>query len=444
MGFSVKYTYSNDEYSHTVYSFDEIRDNCIYLDCSYHSLTSLKGIEKLIQLQTLNCSNNNLTSLEGIENLTKLKVFNCSHNNLTSLKGIENLTQLRQLECYNNKLTSLEFIRNLSSLQILDCAFNYLKDLKDIENLTKLEIIYCYNNKITSLEHVRNLLQLQKLDCTYNQLKSLKGIETLTQLEVIACNYNQLTTLEGLENLTQLQSIYCYYNQITSLPLSLMNFRNLRFIKFYNNPIDNIPLQLLRFINRIRQNNIKKVNVYNDNQNVHDSAIQLSVFDSINRLTEHITTPFNLEELTTDIINDTILNCKERLLEYIENKEIHSLLLLNFSEILWLVWNVIKEFPEETQNEIKKRLNEEIQEAECMCYTGGCNRLINCLNGFSDLVEIKIQDASQIGNVIVVVKERLEDEEQYSVEEHKKEVKKELLERGYELHVINEWIEYIE
>ena len=73
-----------------------------------------------------------------------------------------------------------------------------------------------------------------------------------------------------------------------------------------------------------------------------------------------------------------------------ENKEYHSLFMLNFAEILWLVWSVIKEFEPEIQTKIKKRLNKKVAKAECMCFTGRCNLLVNVLNDFSDLLKIKI------------------------------------------------------
>jgi Leucine-rich repeat (LRR) protein len=439
-----KVRYPNDDTEYKVYIFAKIRDDCIYLDCSDNNLTSLKPVKKLKQLQILKCDGNNITSLEPVRHLKQLQRLDCSGNKITSLEPIKDLTQLQYLHCSYNQLTSLQPIKHLTQLRKIFCAANYIKSLEGIENLTQLQSLSCYSNQLTSLEGIENLIQLEKFWCMYNKLTSIKEIENLTQLNELNVSNNKLISLEGIENLTQLEQFLCCYNEIISLPLEIINFRNLNYILYHGNPIDNTPIQVMRFINRIRQGELNNVNVYNDSQNIHNSSIQESVFDSIKRLTEKVNVEFNLEQLTAEILEDTVLNCKERILEYMSNTDIHSLLLLNFSEILWLVWNVIKSFDSETQVEIKKRLDEEVEEAVCMCYTGRCNRLINCLNGFSDLVEIKIQDSSQIGNVIVVVKERLAGEERYTIEEHKKIVKKELLERGYELDVINEWLEYIE
>jgi Leucine-rich repeat (LRR) protein len=406
------------------------------LDCRYNKLNTL-GELNLPNLQILSCTHNQLTTLEQL-NLPNLQQLYCSSNKLTIL-GQLNLPNLLRLYCSNNQLTTLGEL-NLPNLQELNCSHNKLTTLGHL-NLPNLQKLICYNNKLTTLGTL-NLPNLQILACNYNKLSTL-GELNLPNLLQLNCNYNQLTTLGEL-NFPNLQILSCAYNNLSILPLWLMNTR-LNYINYNDNEIDNLPLPLIRFINRIYQGNLNSINVYNDSQNIHNSSIQLTVKNSINKLSEKFRTKsFNLEDLTKQILEDQIINCKERLIEYMTNKDIHSLLLLNFAEILWLVWMEINTFNPDTQIEIKKRLNEEISEAECMCYTGRCNRLVNCLNGFSDLVEIKIQDSSQIGNVIVIVKEQLESKDEYSVDKHKEEVKKELLERGYDLETINEWIEYIQ
>ena len=70
------------------------------------------------------------------------------------------------------------------------------------------------------------------------------------------------------------------------------------------------------------------------------------------------------------------------------------------------------------------------------------SRLINCLNGYDTRVNITIADNSQIGNIIVMIKQQLGEE--YSVEQHKELVRKALEEREYSTEIIEEWLEYIE
>jgi pimeloyl-CoA synthetase len=83
-------------------------------------------------------------------------------------------------------------------------------------------------------------------------------------------------------------------------------------------------------------------------------------------------------------------------------------------------------------------------DSECKCFTGRITRLVNCLNGLSDLVKINISDNQQIGNIIIIIKEQLGKNHIYTIEKHKEFVKNELQERGYNETIINEWLDYIE
>ena len=63
---------------------------------------------------------------------------------------------------------------------------------------------------------------------------------------------------------------------------------------------------------------------------------------------------------------------------------------------------------------------------------------------YNDRVKITIADNSQIGNIIALVREKLEDNSEYTIDKHKELVRKELEEREYPIETIEEWLEYIE
>ena len=69
---------------------------------------------------------------------------------------------------------------------------------------------------------------------------------------------------------------------------------------------------------------------------------------------------------------------------------------------------------------------------------------MNGKTGVSPLVNINIKDGEQIGNIIILVKNKLELTGVYTVENHKIEVEKELLERNYDVETIKTWLEYID
>ena len=197
--------------------------------------------------------------------------------------------------------------------------------------------------------------------------------------------------------------------------------------------------QQLRFINMVKgKTKDFTMKVYNDSQNVHGSGIQSSIKDSINRLTmRKDIKAFNQDKLSKIILENESIKCKEQLFEYITDRSIHTTMLLNFSEILWFVlWTIKLDFNDDEQQEIYQVLNTEIKDSECKCFTGRISRLVNCLNGFSPLVSVQINNSEQIANIIQITKEKLG--LNYNLNDHKELVKKELLERDYVMETIDE------
>jgi len=427
--------------------------------CSNNQLTLLPNNMNFPNLQRLIVAYNQLTSLPNMH-FPNLQRLDCSRNQLTSLPafGTMNFPNLQRLHCKQNELTSLPENMNFPNLEGFDCSENKLTLLSENMNFPNIQYFFCKHNQLISLPDM-HFPNLRSFECEYNKLTSLTDNMNFPNLENFDCSHNQITLLPNNMIFPYLHHFECSHNKLTSLPLCILNWRNIRGMNIYNNPIELSP-QIARFINRYRArlfNDLRaglynglynELNVYNDTQNVHNSTIQTSVKDSINNITTRTDLlKYDKDELHKLIINDNILTqlCKEQLIEYCSDTTEHSLLLLTFSEVLWFVLQTIhNDFSIEVQNEIKKILNDEMKESECKCFTGRMNRSVNCLNGFSSLVKINIQDSEQIGNVIFLVKDKLEKEGRYIIEMHKEIVSKELKERGYNDDVITEWLRFIE
>jgi hypothetical protein len=174
---------------------------------------------------------------------------------------------------------------------------------------------------------------------------------------------------------------------------------------------------------------------------VHNHSIQESIRESIQNILKFKPTIENLNNL---ILNDNILtkNTKEILMEYSEDTSIHTILNITFGELLLYVFNRIQN--NEHKDEIKRILNSEMHESICKCFTGRISRLINCLNGFDELVNIRIAGSEQISQIISLIQNKLNKEGNYNVELHREQVKNSLIELDYDISVINEWVNYIE
>jgi hypothetical protein len=150
------------------------------------------------------------------------------------------------------------------------------------------------------------------------------------------------------------------------------------------------------------------------------------------------------DKLNTLIINNQVLTQKTKtiLIEYSDNTDVHSLLNITFEELLLNIYSLI--LKNENSDEIFQIMNIEMNDSLCKCFTGRISRLVNCLNGFDVNIKINISTNEQIGNIIILIKNKLIFENNYNVESHKSLVKNNLLEKGYKLNIIEEWLEYCE
>jgi hypothetical protein len=140
-------------------------------------------------------------------------------------------------------------------------------------------------------------------------------------------------------------------------------------------------------------------------------------------------------------LDDLILTeqTKEQLIEYSNCTDIHNQLECTFEEILNALFYEIHTFDSDKQISAKKRINEEMLDGLCMCFTGRISRLVNSLSGLSEKVSIKISDNEEISNIIILANKKYKKKEKI-----KDYVKKEMKERLYTDSIIEEWLSYID
>ena len=323
----------------------------------------------------------------------------------------------------------------------MNWTYNDLMDWDDavgiIPNVVALDIP---DKNLTQLPiKIFKLTSLQIFYCRYNHLTELpKEIGQLVSLQEFSCSSNQLTELP--KEIGQLVSLktFCYHlNKLTELPFEITLLNNLRCFNYNNNEIEYIPPNIYRFLNRVRNINHKN-GVYNDSQSVHNHNIQECIRKSIQYILS-VKPSINFNQLTESILNSKSLTTKtkEILMEYMECTDVHSVLNITFKELLLNTFSII--ISNLHSNEIFTIMNQEMQDAECKCFTGRMSRLVNCLNGFDSNIQIMISNNEQIGNVIAQLKKKTD-----NVNKLKEMVKKELSIMEYDDEVISKWLEYIE
>jgi Leucine-rich repeat (LRR) protein len=258
---------------------------------------------------------------------------------------------------------------------------NYLHELPiEIGNLTKLTKLIVANNKLIAIP---------------------KEISKLTNLTYLSISVNNLTTLPlEICNLIQLTDLDIYHNKLTILPLEIIQLSNLQRFYYTGNMIENLLNPIIqRFIQRF--NKIDRYTIYNDTQNIHSSSIQQSIKDSIFNLMKNYNSEYVLSYLDNNILTE---ETKKALIEYSNCTDVHTIMNINFEELLKAVFIEIDNFNTVDQDNILKIMNQEMVDSICKCFTGRLSRIINCLSGFSDKVSIKISNNEEISNIIITLK----------------------------------------
>lgn len=386
-----------------------------------------------VNLKILYCQSNNIKTLDPLKKCINIEILNCSYNKDIVINCLSYLPNLKYLSCSYNNLTNLDFLFDCTKLIKLECNNNRISILDPISNLIDLMQLFCDNNRIISLDPLANCTKMKILCCVKNNIDTLEPLINCSNLEVLHCKSNRITTLFPLANCINLVELDCQLNQITSLD-PLIYPRKLLYIVFTGNPIETPTIQVQRFLDRFQIN--QNTSVYHDKQNVHDIEIQRTVCDSIQALLSDSKTDFSMDMIINSKLKSSI---KEALVQYCQDKTIHSIHLITYQELLSYVWNRI--INSEHTNELMKILEEQITDSECQCFTGRFNRTLSVLVGFYNDIKINISDKSRISAIILNCKDRIIP---YNSQLHRETSKLELIEAGYTETEIDPWISAID
>lgn len=108
------------------------------------NITSLSGIENLINLSSLNLSNNQISNIEPLEGLTNLTCLELDNNQISNISPLKELTNMTDLDLSSNKINNLDSLKGLNKLTSLNLYANQINDYSAIydyyENLKSTDI----------------------------------------------------------------------------------------------------------------------------------------------------------------------------------------------------------------------------------------------------------------------------------------------------------------
>lgn len=459
-----------------------LHTHAIIIHCNEANLTEIpEEIGKFRALKEFNCSNNNLMVLpETLSELENLEELNILNNKILILPDqIGRLKKLKRIDAAYNMLDILplsfadleglrhaNFVHNnfkymppplmkLASLESLYMAENYMKTIPpEIDQMVALRTLHISENRIWKCLPVElgNLVNLKLLNLENNCIAELPStIGNLVNMEELHLNYNQILVIPpSIGHCAALRYIKVSHNLLRTIPVEIIQCTKLDYIERSDNELDLHPA-IQRFLDNRRNINMHG-GLYRDSQNVHTSSIQESIKNSIFNL---LNDPYSAtkEAVIQEVIGCPHISKKELIIEYInDDNETHSTLYCTFFDAFMKVWGRITAYKandhrsEENNNEgvrqeLFKRLNEELSEGECKCFTGRLSRIVNVLNGFFDDIQVHISSNEQIANVILAIRAKhgLGPDDVMS-ETLKETIRKELGERGYKADIIELWL----
>lgn len=358
-------------------------------------------------------------------------INNMKYDTLAPTLGLSKMGLKKVPDCITNE--------NFENLVELDLQENEIKEVpQSICFFSKLTKLYFDKNMITEIcSHMSGLKRLQELSMSNNMIVTFPDFLTdMVSLKCLILSNNKITEIPvKINNMSNLVKFTMDNNKLLSLPNELSELSKLNIFTFHNNLIETISSELQEFFDKVNSNGGIAYLDKESMEKKYDEYLEKEKKRA--ELIEKIKAYNYLED------DEFKLETRRALAEYNASTEMHSSFEVTFKEVFDKMMEILivrTHDKPDLRKEIKRRFDEEMMDSECKCFTGRITRLVNCFSGyFTDLVEIKLSDSEEIGNIITVIKSKYDD-----IEVVKKEVAAEMKSRGYEQEKIDEWIGYIE
>ena len=139
--------------------------------------------------------------------ITRMSGLDIRAMNITSLKGLEHAVNLQTLVAYDNQIQDLRPLANLKEIHYLNLGVNQISDLSPLAGLVSLEVLGLSGNHIRDLSPLAGLTNLEDLSLGSNPISDLSPLAGLASLKKLSLNNDQITDLSPLVGLTNLEDL---------------------------------------------------------------------------------------------------------------------------------------------------------------------------------------------------------------------------------------------
>lgn len=144
------------------------------------------SLEEAATITQLELAEQGITSLEGLQALINLTYLDAPMNSIRDLTPLAGLTQLTHLELWNNSIKDVKPLAGLTNLRVLWMGSNPINDISSLETLTQITRLGIWGCNIKNLEVLRALPLLEELDARFNPVKDTGVLDELQGVQIIS------------------------------------------------------------------------------------------------------------------------------------------------------------------------------------------------------------------------------------------------------------------
>lgn len=283
------------------------------------------------------------------------------------------------------------------ALQMLTVDWCGIKELPGVMPIGLREL-YMPHNKFEAIPAcLATCPDLETLDLTDNFIKVVDWVPA--PVVTLNLSYNQIKTQDWTVFPATLAHLDMSYNFLEAGPVGFRGHVNLA-----RNNIKHVPRPYVPAV----PDSKRKKTLYGNSQNVHSSAVQKSVSESVTALKA---VAAGCPDLPDDWFAELKVAVKkhDKVVDaWSKEKTVHSVHAMTMLELLKTTWQVIRS--NESHDVLVEILRDEIEAGKKLCFTGRFSRVLNTLTGFVDGVAVQISSKEQLQGRVAALWKRLGDD----------------------------------
>ena len=213
-----------------------------YLDLSDNTIRNISSLSALKKLSEVYLQRNVLTELSSLSGLTSVKILDISYNAISDLGPISNMSVLSRLNASNNQLSGITSLSSLTGLTHLDISCNNITSIRELAVLNKLTELNLSTNAVSDISCLAELSSLQNLDFSHNQVSELPAFADDSQLVSINGSHNLLEDLKALSGLQSLNNVTMDYNENIEAVDCLANCPRLVIVNVFGTKVKEVEM----------------------------------------------------------------------------------------------------------------------------------------------------------------------------------------------------------